>query len=318
MDLHQRKTGRITLPGTDINVRSCIPAFYPAGKQSPIIQNKQLQVQDALIPIQHSSCSTQVFSFDQGPPPPPQMITHEAINQHQDIEYITLPVYKTRKNDPPPHFNQTEPAEGRFHQESNATLDLRTFQNLSYSPMPEPHPYFCLARPRNPIHQEIQKFMAFQPPPRSPCREPPARALISQHNTHYSHSEFEGKEDQLYYPKNFVMNMPGRRPAADIQLPIPFQWVEVNKQKMNQNAVMKTIQEKVEGNFNIHQPFRRCQNYEVIQEKPEMMDKNIFVQRNCDSYDQNKKMMVDTSVKKKCAHNGKDSALKAFPGNFFF
>lgn len=244
MDLHQRKTGRITLPGTDINVRSCIPAFYPPGKQTCSIPNNQLQVQDALIPIQQSSCSTQVFSFDQGPPPP-QMITHEAINQHQDIEYITLPVYKTRKNDPQQHYSQADPFDGRFHQESNATLDLRAIQNLSYSPMPEPHPYFCLARPRNPIHQEVQKFMAFQPPPRSPCREPQAaRALVSQHNSHY---EFEGKEDPLYYPKNFMINIPGRRPAADIQLPIPFQWVEVNKQKINQNPVMKSIPEKPEG-----------------------------------------------------------------------
>lgn len=365
MDLHQRKSGRIALPGTDLNVRSCIPAFYPTGKQSCSLPNKQLQVQDALIPIQHSSCSTQIFSFDQGPPappppppPPPQMITHEAINQHQDIEYITLPVYKNRKNEPQQHYNPSDLSilDGRFHQESNATLDLRTIQNLSYSPMPEPHPsYFCLAqagmRPRNPMHQEAPKLMAFQPPPRSPRKEPTARALVSQHNSQFAafaEKDLDGKADEsLYYPKNLVMTVPGRRPTSDIQLPIPFQWVEVNsnKQKLNQSSLMKPIPEKVESGP--YQSFRKCQEYEMFPDKqqgqvlPEAEGRqNVCKQRlsnpiqeNC-LYAANKKFNSESSFnkasstpvnaykisKKKCfhkydgKHNGEYGKGK-FPGS---
>lgn len=211
MDLHQRKSSRIALPGTDLNVRSCIPAFYPPGKQSCSIPSK-----DTLIPIQHSSCSTQVFSFDQGPPPP-HMLAHETLTQHQDIEYITLPVYKTRKNEAPQHYAPSDLSilDARFHQESNTTLDLRTIQNLSYSTVPEQHPsYFCLAqsgmRPRNQIHQDSQNFMAFQPPPRSPRREPTARALVSQHNSHYSSyadKDFDSKCDDGLYKNSSLPNI---------------------------------------------------------------------------------------------------------------
>ncbi|KAK6628503.1 hypothetical protein RUM43_002318 [Polyplax serrata] len=349
MDLHQRKGGRIALPSADLNIRSCIPSFCPPGKQSCSMPNKQIQ--DALIPIQHSSCTPQTFPFDQGPPPPP-MIPHDSINQHQDIEYITLPVYKTRKNEPQQHFNQSDLSvlDGRFHQENNATtLDLRTIQNISYPTMPEPHPpYFCVAqsgiRPRNPHHQEAQKFMAFQPPPRSPRREPTARALVSQHNSHYSYAEkeFEGKvEDSMYYPKNFMVNIPGRRPSSEVQLPIPFQWMEVNanqnKPKINQN--MKPIPEKIESNS--HLSFRRCQDYEMFPDRPlqipvENDDRNPFKSRHVQQdnylYPSNKKFISDHSFnklsstpikssykisKKKCFHkyDSKPDSRTGFPGD---
>lgn len=351
MDLHQRKGGRIALPNADLNIRSCIPSsFCPPGKQSCSIPNKPMQ--DALIPIQHSSCATQAFPFDQGPPAPP-MIPHESLNQHQDIEYITLPVYKTRKNEPQQHFNQSDLSvlDGRFHQDGNPALDLRTIQNISYPAMPEPHPpYFCLAqsgiRPRNPLHQETQKFMAFQPPPRSPRREPTARALVSQHNSHYNYTEkeFEAKGDEsMYYPKNFMVNIPSRRPSSDVQLPIPFQWMEVNanqnKQKLNQNALMKPIPEKIESNS--HLTFRRCQDYEMFPDKPmqvpiENDDKNFLKSRHLQDnylYFANKKFVSDHSFnklsstpikssykvsKKKCFHkyDSKQESRGAFPGDY--
>lgn len=117
------------------------------------------------------------------------------------------------------------------------------------------------------------------------------------------------------------MNIPGRRPTSEVQLPIPFQWVEVNKQKINQNSLMKPIPEKIESS---HHSYRRCQDYEMFPDK-QHLDADSFKRQDNYVYPANKKFTSDPSFnkhsntelkspykmsKKKCFHNREDYVKK--------